>query len=418
MNRIGGGCMICPACKNEIADGSIICPICNTQFAFNAPGIVQNTPIVNNNPLNNNVNVQNNTSAYSPNENVMPTEVSHFNEEEIDPSANAMKYVQPQDTSNEEYMHIHGRQIDLNEPYNPNAVSASPLRPEAPISSNNMAQEPIIPQVSPNIVNTNVNVQPTPTVVPVSPVVNPVNQGSQVVSPINTPAPNVIMINNQEEKKKIKKEDIFFGAVSVIGLILFIIIAVSLLTGNKNNGGGSNAVAHKGNVYDQTIIQTDNVGNRSTFNYPMYVGDTTLASIFDTLNQQYVDVDVKGIRFIEGTEAEELAKNYAKEPLIEGFTWYAFEYQVKFNDLKTLTGTGISPVLNSKVYLWSGCDFVTYNEKNYSLNSYTAYSGGPIANTQSATIKVVYQMPASEEEYSICFGYLEKTMGCFAKKKM
>lgn len=431
--------MICPSCKHEIVDGSIICPICNTQFAFTVPGLTQTS-----NPNLYEV-VENNAekmetlddTAYSPNANVMPTEVTHYPEEEINPDENALKYAQVNQSDDEiqpqgysygnvsnintggEYMHISGQNID-SEPYNPASVATSPIRPEPPQAS-----------ASPSINQVVQNQMPAPNIVSGPELQNPNVSNNTINNAINNNGamgspPN--MVNNTQvvlpqgvvqananstSKKKFKTEDIFFGSVSIVGLIIIVVILVSLA--NNSNKKQPIAVTPGTTTAVPEYIESNNIGVRSTFNYAMKVGNTTLASIYDEGTKSYYDVDVKGLRFIEGTEAVELAKNYAKDPLIDGFAWYAFEYQVTFNDLNNISSSGISPVLSSKLYMWLGATFVTYNEENYTMKTYDIYNYGPIANKKSATVKVVYQMPITEKEYSICFGYIDKTMGCFTK---
>lgn len=426
--------MICPSCKREIADGSIICPICNTQFAFTVPGLTQTSnPNLYEVVENNNKTEILEESAYSPNANVLPTEISHYPEEEVNPE----EYFYGNSTvssDNEEYMSISGQKIEP-EPYNPGVYQAPPIRPEAPRTATdlNPTSTPVIPQQNINNVQTLQNQVPT-----VSPNVNnivtnqvndamtevsdkPALQQSQQNNQNNTfsqTIPQAIYMTNSSQtnnhKKKYKVEDLFFSGVSAIGLIILVILIVSLFKNNKAMDE-KRLATKQGNIYDQTIIETNNVGNRSSFNAPMKIGNTTLASVYDSLNQLYVDVDVTGLRFIEGVEAEELAKNYSTDTLNNGFAWYGLEYRVNFNDLKQLEGRGINPVLNSKLYLWNGSDYIVYNEKKNELKTYDVYSGSTITNNQSAIIKVIYQIPIEEKEYSVCFGYLEKTLGCFSR---
>ena len=141
------------------------------------------------------------------------------------------------------------------------------------------------------------------------------------------------------------------------------------------------------------------------------------ASLYDKGKKISTDVDVTGVRFIKGVEASELAKVYANEELYEGFEWIGFEYKVTLNDLKYLKNKTISPVLESKIYKWDGCDFINLNGKNYFLNVVSIYKGNEIKNTESANITVLYQLPVGQENYSICFGSLDQTLGCFAESK-
>ncbi len=140
-----------------------------------------------------------------------------------------------------------------------------------------------------------------------------------------------------------------------------------------------------------------------------------MATFFDQGTNTYTDVDVTGLRFITGVEAQELANAYGKEQLREGFTWYGFEYKVQFNDLTYLNGKKVNPALNAKFYKFNGCDFITFEEHNYLINVFTASSNQQITNGESTVVKVVYQLPESEGDYSICLGYLGNSLGCFTK---
>ncbi len=430
--------MICPVCKHEIPDMSIICPLCNTQFAFSAPDSIQssNSEVY---EVVENKNVPEET--FSPNENVIPTEISHGPEEEINPDAMTY-YVDETKNSNEEYMHINGQQIGISdETYNPSAVvNANPLRPEVPnnvpnnvmpnsqnnVGSSSIVNEPLQnrPPVN-NMVTADGNVAN-----PVNPVppINPGTSVSQVSTspnvnqtsePANVNVVNTIGSVNEEyvenKEKQRQRENLFFIVVIIFGVAVLLLIAVMMMINPKKNTSTKTTTGIRTTSAPPSMPATKNVGNRSSFNYPMYIGNTTVASFFDQNTKTYTDVDVTGLRFITGVEAQELANAYSKEQLKEGFTWFGFEYKVQLNDLTYLNGKKVNPSLNAKFYKYNGCDFVIFNEHNYLINVTTASPEQQITNGQSAVVKVVYQLPASESEYSICLGHLGNSIGCFTK---
>lgn len=223
-------------------------------------------------------------------------------------------------------------------------------------------------------------------------------------------------VSTQKEGKKVvrKKTDAFFLGVIIVGVVILIGLIIFLFFKNQDKEKVNTTKKTIPTTVDATPL-TNNKGYRSTFNYPLSIGEVTLANVHDKETGIDTQVDVKGIRFIEGSELLELATLYSTENLNVEFEWVGFEYEVSFNDLEYLGDRTISPVLNAKVYKWNGCDFVNYNGKNYILNVKSIYDGPNIKNNQSATIKVLFQMPMGYSEYSICFGDYNKTMGCFSK---
>lgn len=425
--------MICPVCKHEIPDTSIICPLCNTQFAFSAPNSIQSS----NSEVYEVVENKNETEeTFSPSENVMPTEVSHDQEEEINPDAMTY-FVDENKNSNEEYMHINGQQIGISdEIYNPSvAVSVNPIRPEAP---NNVPNSNVNNNGNNINNNTNLNSEPLQTRPPINNAVtadgvvnapantnvstsNPIVQQNtnQTSEPANAGLINTVGVVNdeykQDKEKQRQRENLFFIVVIIFGVAILLLIAVMMMINPKKNTSTPTTTGVRTTQELPSLAETKNVGNRSSFNYPMYVGNTTVASFFDQSTKAYTDVDVTGLRFFTGVEATELANVYSKEQLREGFTWFGFEYKVQLNDLTYLNGKKVNPALNAKFYKYNGCDFIIYNEHNYLINIVTATNEQQITNGESAVVKVVYQLPASESEYSICLGYLGNSIGCFTK---
>ena len=431
--------MICPVCKHEIPDASIICPLCNTQFAFSAPNSIQssNSEVY---EVVENKNVPEET--FSPSEGVIPSEVSHGPEEEINPDS--MKYfVAENNNGNEEYMHINGQPVGISdEVYNPSAVvNANPLRPEAPnnnlndqnnnlgmgnntnnqVSNAALVNEPLQtrPPVN-NMITADGVMQTSPSEsVPINNQVNTQNMNQQ-----SEPA-NVAMVNTvgevndeytQDKEKQRQRENLFFIVVIIFGVAILLLIAVVMMINPKKSTSTKTSTTRFTTTQEvPSVAETKNIGGRSSFNYPMYVGNTTVASFFDQGTKNYTDVDVTGLRFFAGVEAQELANTYAKEQLREGFMWFGFEYKVQLNDLTYLNGKKVNPALNAKFYKFNGCDFIVYNEHNYLINVVTASENSQITNGESAVVKVIYQLPTTENEYSICLGYLGNSIGCFTK---
>lgn len=242
-----------------------------------------------------------------------------------------------------------------------------------------------------------------------------------VVKTVKTNNDEVVMhedhkevIQNKPEEFKIirKKTDYFFLGVILMGVVVLVILMIWLFDKNKGKPITNTTTTTTSLI---TGPVSGNVGYRSNFNYPLAVGQITVANIYDEYAKVDSIVDVTGLRFIEGDEAIELATLYSSDNLNEGFEWLGFEYKVTFNDLSYLGDRTISPVLDAKIYKWNGCDFINYNGKNYILNVISIYDGGNIKNNENATVKVLYQLPVGQSEYSICFGDYNKTMGCFSK---
>lgn len=455
--------MKCPNCNRDIADTTIICPYCNTQFAFSAPGSIQNKSQELYEEIEEIEDINSDTSIKQTN---LPTEPIYNNEEEINPEE--MRYYVDEKANNEEIMHIYGKPIEINDniPVDPmNMGKTNPIRPEAPNNINvnnqnnlNSSFEPSIPVITGTPVNNNnkvtsstinqnsINnvatnqgqaplnnqntnrastlrtaaVSTSNLIPPTSPISNRVDsylneqvQSSNGINPqtVKTLDSTIGVANIQDKTKQKKKDEIFFMAVIIIGcFVLIALIFVMIYKNSEKTNEGTN----KNTTKTTTKLVSNNTGIRSTFNYPLYPGNIALASFYDKENKRFTEVDILGSRFITGTEINELASIYAKEPLNEGFEWVGFEYKISFNDLEYLKDKAINPIIESKVYRWNGCDFFNFNSKNYMINITSIYEGENIKNKESATIKVLFQVPAGEKQYSICFGNIDKTIGCFA----
>lgn len=402
--------MKCPNCRNNIIDSAIICPICNTQFAFAAPssfnpndGIYEEVK-VEENP--DNVEVVPNSVT------VLPTEVDRGNEEEVSPYDN--NWVIKEEKG--EYMHIDGQPIAVDDtPYDPmervvdntsggsEIVNANIIDTSYQARSGNMYQQNAIAQTISSVsANQGVDSNAATNV--------PQNLQNEVYTTVG----EVSETYAQDLVKVRKMSDIFFKVVICMGVpVLFVLIGVLVL--GENQSMANKPVPTIKTTTVAPTPKTNNVGNRSTFNYPMFVGNTTLASVYDAGAQKYTTVDVLGERFILGDEAAALALANTQEALVPGFEWIGFQYTVKFNDLDYLGTSAISPILKPTFYKWNGRNFIRYNDEFYFPEIKSVYTGGNITNNRSASIKVFFQVPIGEQEYSVCFGDLDYTLGCFAR---
>lgn len=239
---------------------------------------------------------------------------------------------------------------------------------------------------------------------------------TQMIGMEGSVQPRVVVVNTSPTVKVVepvkKKNETFFIVVIIVGVIVLGVLILSMLFGKDKNKDKNKTTITTSTKY---VEPSKNIGYRSTYNYPLHIGETTLASIYNEKTKTYTDVDVLGVKFSSKEEALGIASMNALETLKEGFEWNSFTYEVHLNDLKKLDSKGISPVLNAKFFKWNGCEFVTYNEINYFINIQSIYNGKNIFNEEKATIQLLYQLPIDESEYSICLGYYDETMGCFSK---
>ena len=111
--------------------------------------------------------------------------------------------------------------------------------------------------------------------------------------------------------------------------------------------------------------------------------------------------------------SDEEVKEYADSTLKEGFSWYGFEYKIKFNDLNYLNES-INPVIKTAIYNEIGYNLLTFNGHNYVPEVKVIYDNHLIKNGESASIKIIYQYPTTKD-HEICFGYDDKKLSCFSK---
>ena len=204
--------------------------------------------------------------------------------------------------------------------------------------------------------------------------------------------------------KKINYTNLFFVTVIILGSIIFFILSLQLITKNKDTVGEKKTTTR--------IINNDeskNNGLYKSFYNSAHVGETVLATFFDEKNNKYTDVDITGIRYLTNEEVNE----YVNEDLKDGFTWFGFEYKIKFNDL-TYLNDPINPIIRTAIYNDIGYNLLTYNGHNYIPEVKTIYDNHLIKNGESTNIKIIYQYPETKE-HEICFGYDDKKLSCFSK---
>lgn len=224
------------------------------------------------------------------------------------------------------------------------------------------------------------------------------------------PTQVVVKTINTDTKEKEFDKQRFFKWTAIIGGIIFFLFALRLiiLFFYKNDN-----VELKATTTTEESIQSLNIGNRSTYSFPANIGEIILASFYDSEAEKYTNVDVYGNRYIYDEELINLVSTYAgSEVLTEGFYWAGFEYTIKFNDLFYLNERSVSPLLDTSIYQLNGNDFFLVGDHYYKIKVIPVDDGLSIKNGESATIKVLYQVPLNAE-YAICFGIRNKTMGCF-----
>ncbi len=223
--------------------------------------------------------------------------------------------------------------------------------------------------------------------------------------------PDQLKIDAKREKVKDHSSDKFFIGIIVVGVLV-----LALLIINRTFDKDHKVVATESSTTENTTSKkaTFNIGERSTYDYPLSVGGTTLATLYDSEADVYTDVDVTAVRFIEAPEAMTIAQNQGAT-LHDGFEWQGFVYEIKLNDLEYLKDHAVSPILNAKLYKWGGNDYFIYEGHHYFIDVKTVYNSIKIKNKETAAITVYYEVPIGETEYSICLGNELHTLGCFSK---
>lgn len=383
--------MKCPNCNHDILDSAIICPFCNTQFAFSAHGTIKKS----------------NYEMISSDMNFTPEPLVSENnskDEEFDPSESYNRFSNEiiETNANEEEITPSVVTNELNFG-DTNLETLNPIKPED--SNKSMAKVEQY-ELEGNQINNNKTLTSLP----------------QNISTTNTIVNNSNLPPTVEMAKTVNivpvaKDRIFFMCVIIVGSIILLIISFMLILGN-NRKNIINAEL-KPNELNTTKKQTTttkiskNIGVRSSFVSPVHIGDTTIASLYSSINNKYYDVDVYGIRFITGIEATQLGESFNKKPS-DSFIYEGFEYRVKLNDMDDLS-IPINPVLEAKIYRLIGTDRFNVDNETYVIKVQSIYDGGDIMNGNEAIIKVIYSIPTYADNYSICLGNKDNNIGCFTK---
>lgn len=200
-------------------------------------------------------------------------------------------------------------------------------------------------------------------------------------------------------KQKQNDNQPIFLFIIVLSIILIALVAILLVRDDVKYN----------KKYSTTKITTKSSNNKGIktdlFNHAE-IGETLIASYYD--GKKYYDVDVTGIKYIEGAELNKY--NYTPK---DGFIGYGLIYKVAFNDLKNQVN--LNPVLNSMFISNDGENFVLYNEKNIQIETINYYQGPKIKNGESAEVVVLYSVPSEKKDYSICLGYIDKSLACIKK---
>lgn len=382
--------MKCPNCNRDILDSAIICPFCNTQFAFSAPSTFNNM----NSKLYESVPK---TNDFNPVPYVEQSENKGDNVE-FNPSENIQYIEESKENNNLDELNFAGT----------NPVSINPIQPESPNNSKTIKVEHFEPKQE--VINNPVEQNKSESIIPP----NPNNLVSQ---PVLSDLPPTIQNNNKQLNiVPITKDKMFFMSVIVIGVIVLLILAFMLILGGnkKNIIDAQEQDRTSSTTVSSNIVRSNNIGVVSSYVAPTFIGNTTIASLFSTTNNKYYDVDVTGIRFITGVEATQLGEAFNKKPL-DSFVYEGFVYKVKLNDLQELGNQGVNPVLESKVYRLLGSDFFNVNGESYTIKVQSIYDGGNITNGGESQVTVIYSVPDFADNYSICFGNREHSLGCFTK---
>lgn len=230
---------------------------------------------------------------------------------------------------------------------------------------------------------------------------------------INTNDVNVnqVNVNPVPKEEKVKKNYLKYFIIMfiLIVILIFLLVMIKLkLTPDK--------VVDNKPVEDveTEVVEKEMTLNKGVFSgkeNPVNFGELTIASIEDDENNLKL-VDVSITRYLSDEEVNEIvsSKNLTLNP---GFVFAGVEYNVYFHDFAYLGNRSISPVLNASILDSQFFnDFFLVDGHYYKSEAVSSYLGSNIKNEESATIKLVYQVPANQK-YTICFGAKNANLGCF-----
>lgn len=158
---------------------------------------------------------------------------------------------------------------------------------------------------------------------------------------------------------------------------------------------------------------TFNKGVFSGKENPLKFGNMTIASIYDPDANVTKMVDVMITRYLTDNEVTDILSRH-NSPLKEGFTFVGIEYNVYFHDLAYLGNKSLNPVLQASILENKFFnDYFLVDGHYYKNEIFSEYNGPNIKNEETATIKMVYQVPIGQNYY-ICFGSDVTNLGCFS----
>lgn len=225
---------------------------------------------------------------------------------------------------------------------------------------------------------------------------------------VNNSVSNDIKIESIS-KKNYTKYFIVMGIMVIVLAILGVLIGLKMNPEKKNNTKTTAPITTDAILKEMTL----NTGIFSGKENPLPFGSMTIASIYDESTKTTKLVDVMITRYLNENEVLEIAQNN-NQTLKEGFVFVGVEYNVYFHDLSYLGNRTISPVLEASILeskLFN--DFFLVNGHYYKSDVISVYNGPNIKNEESATVKLVYQVPIGQNYY-ICLGSDASSLGCFS----
>lgn len=215
----------------------------------------------------------------------------------------------------------------------------------------------------------------------------------------------------QEVKQPKKSYTKYFVIIGIMIIILVVLLSLILIKIKPDK-------VYKEETKKTTttdIIKKEMTLNKGVFSgreKPVTVGEMTIASIYDESEDVTKLVDVMITRYLTDGEVLDIVTNN-NYSLNEGFTYVGVEYNVYFHDLGYLGTKTLNPILKVSI-LESNFfnDFFLVNGHYYKIDVISLYNGPNITNEESATIKLVYQVPIDKNHY-ICFGSDTSSLGCY-----
>lgn len=232
---------------------------------------------------------------------------------------------------------------------------------------------------------------------------------------INTSGPNSdVSPSVLEETTENKKSFIKYYIIIIVLMIVLGVLSGAIMIKLKPVKNKPAEPINESTTQD--VIEKDMTLNTGVFSgkeSPVSFGNMTIASIHDSNENVTKLVDVMITRYLDEVEVSEIVANN-KQTLNEGFVFVGVEYNVYFHDLSYLGTKTLNPVLKATILeskFFNDCFLV--NGHYYKNDVITVYNGPNIKNEESATVRMVYQVPIGQKYY-ICFGSDTLNLGCFS----